>query len=121
LIALICLISSSVIGCAEITPPGPETILAPWKGVSPVRLGESKDAVLDKWGEPNNITILGSDDVGLVKEEWVYYGKYPSVFIDYQYLSKTKHLIFTGNSLTGYYVSDPKKDSEKTGSSENNK
>lgn len=109
-----------LIGCAEITPPGPDKILAPWKGVSPARLGESKDEVLDKWGEPDNITMLGADDVGLIKEEWVYYGRYPGVFIDYQYLSKTKHLIFTGNSLTEYYVSKPKNDTVKTEASENN-
>jgi hypothetical protein len=89
-------------GCAEIEPPSPDRILAPWSGVPPVRLGESKDSVLDKWGEPDEIRQIGTDDIGLIKEEWIYYGRYPEVPVDYKYLSKDKRLIFTGESLTGY-------------------
>lgn len=100
------LLSIFIIGCAEIEPPGPEKILAPWSGVSPVQLGESKDSVRSKWGEPDEIRQLGADELGLIREEWVYFGRYPEVPIDYKYLSKTKRLIFTGESLTGYETGD---------------
>lgn len=89
-------------GCAGIDPPGPDRILAPWAGTPAVRIGESKDSVRDKWGEPDEINGLGTDSVGLVKEEWVYFGRYPSIPVDRMYLSKTKRLMFTGNSVTGY-------------------
>lgn len=102
LTALCLLLSVLIIGCAEIEPPSPKQILAPWSGVPPVRLGETKDSVRDKWGEPDEIRQLGADDVGLIKEEWVYRGRYPDVPVDYKYLSKTKSLIFTGESLTAY-------------------
>jgi len=92
----------SLTGCAEIEPPGPERILAPWSGVPHVRLGESKDSVRDKWGEPDEIRQLGTDNVGLVREEWVYRARYDVIPVDYQNLSKTKKLRFTGNSITGY-------------------
>lgn len=106
LAAFFVLLSIFIIGCAEIEPPSPEKILAPWSGVPPVRLGESKSSVRDKWGEPDEVRPLGADDVGLVKEEWVYRGRYPEVPVDYKYLSKTKRLIFTGESLTGYESGD---------------
>ena len=102
-----------LIGCAEIEPPSPDKILAPWSGVSPVQLGESKDSVRDKWGEPDKINLLGADEVGLVREEWVYRGRYTDVPVDYQYLSKTKSLIFTGESLTGYKTGDKSQDRGK--------
>lgn len=102
LIGFCILLSVFIIGCAEIVPPSPDKILAPWSGVTPVRLGESKDSVREKWGEPDEIRQLGADDVGLIKEEWVYRGRYPEVPVDYKYLSRTKRLIFTGESLTSY-------------------
>lgn len=100
------LLSMLIMGCAEIEPPSPKRILAPWSGVPPVRLGESKDSVRDKWGEPDEIRQLGADDVGLIKEEWIYRGRYPEVPVDYKYLSKTKSLTFTGESLTAYKGGD---------------
>jgi len=112
LAAVICLFIS---GCAEIEPPGPEKILAPWSGVSPVRLGETKDSVRDKWGEPDEIRTLGADDIGLAKEEWIYYARYPEIPIDLQNLSKSKYLIFTGTSLTGYRSSGESQPSDKEG------
>ena len=95
-------------GCAEIEPPSPDQIMAPWTGASPVHLGESKDSIRDKWGEPDEVNPLGADEVGLLKEEWVYRGRYSDVPVDYHYLSKTKRLIFIGESLTGYYSGSKK-------------
>ena len=103
-------LSIFLIGCAEIEPPSPERILAPWSGVPPVRLGESKDSVKDMWGEPDDIRQLGVDETGLIREEWIYHGRYPEVPVDYKYLSKTKRLIFTGESLTSYETGSESED-----------
>lgn len=100
------IIGICLVGCAEIEPPSPERILTPWSGVQAVQLGESKDSVKDKWGEPDEIKQIGRDDVGLIKEMWIYRGRYPEMPVDYKYLSKTKKLIFTGDSLTGYDTSE---------------
>lgn len=91
-----------IIGCAEIEPPTPKRLLSPWSGVPPARLGENKDSIRDRWGDPDEIRQLGTDETGLAKEEWTYRGRYPEVPVDYKFLSKTKRFIFTGESLTGF-------------------
>jgi len=89
-------------GCAGIEPPSPNRLMPPWNGASPLHLGDSKDLVLDKWGEPDRIAQIGVDDVGLVQEEWIYDGTYPVLEIESKILAKSESLIFTGNALTGY-------------------
>lgn len=89
-------------GCAGIEPPSPERLIPPWNGASPLHLGDSKDFVLDKWGEPDAIIQIGVDDVGLIQEEWIYDGTYPVLEIEPKILTKSESLIFTGNALTGY-------------------
>jgi len=74
-------------------------VLPPWSGTQTIKLGTSKSEVLDQWGEPNEKNILGKDDVGLMIEEWVYYGEYP--LINEQILTKGARLTFTGDALTG--------------------
>jgi len=101
-LVLLALLAFVFVGCAEIELPPAKKILAPWSGTSPVQLGESKDSVRGKWGEPDEIELLGADEVGLIKEAWVYRGRYSDIPVDYKYLSKTKRLIFTGDSLTAY-------------------
>jgi len=121
-IRLACLLLTAfLLGCAEIEPPSPEKILAPWSGVPTARLGESKDSIKDKWGEPDEIRQLGTDEIGLAKEEWLYRGRYPDVPVDYKYLSKTKKLIFTGDNLTAYEIGEKPKDTSGDKTKTNNK
>lgn len=89
-------------GCAGIEPPSPKRLMPPWNGPSPLHLGDSKDLVIDRWGEPDQIRQTGVDDVGLVQEEWIYDGKYPVLELDAKILARSQSLIFTGNALTGY-------------------
>jgi hypothetical protein len=89
-------------GCAGIEPPSPGRLIPPWDGASPLHLGDSKDFVLDKWGEPDEIIQIGVDDVGLIQEEWIYDGTYPVLEIESKILTRGESLIFTGNALTGY-------------------
>ena len=88
-------------GCAEITPPNPIDVIKNPMGKD-VRIGETKDEIIAKWGEPDRITPMGFSNLGAEKEEWVYIGRYPSVPLDYKYVSKTKYLYFEGNVLTSY-------------------
>lgn len=87
-------------GCAEIEPPTPEKIISPWSSMPNIRLGDTKEDVVSRWGEPDEKKEIGVDELGVAKEEWAYYGRYPLMApVDYQYLSKTKYLYFEGNIL----------------------
>ncbi len=101
-ILTLCIAALFLTGCAGIEAPSPERLMPPWNGASPLHLGESKDMVMDKWGEPDYIRQIGVDDVGLVREEWVYDNRYPILEIENDMLTRSQSLIFTGNALTGY-------------------
>ncbi len=96
---IILTITLSCTGCAEIEPPSPEKILSPWSSMPNIRLGNTKEDVLSRWGEPDETNQIGADELGVAKEEWVYYGRYPMAPVDYQYVSKTKYRYFEGNIL----------------------
>jgi hypothetical protein len=94
-------------GCAGLEAPNPERFVPPWSGASALHLGDSKDYVIDQWGEPEHINQIGIDEVGLSIEEWVYSGrKLPVIEIEPKVLVKGENLIFTGRSLTGYKPKD---------------
>ncbi|MFH0732923.1 MAG: hypothetical protein V2A72_08445 [Candidatus Omnitrophota bacterium] len=95
----IIMLISAIAGCAEITPPSPEAIISPWSSMPNIRLGDTKEDVISRWGEPDEKNEIGVDELGVSKQEWVYYGRYPVAIVDYQYLSKTKYLYFEGNIL----------------------
>jgi hypothetical protein len=94
-------------GCAGLEAPTPERFIPPWSGASALNLGDSKEHVRDQWGEPERINYLGVDEVGLIKEEWIYEGrKLPVIEIEPKMLVKGKNLVFTGHALTGYKAKD---------------
>ncbi len=90
-------------GCAEITPPNPVNVITHPFGTETggpgLRIGDTKDRVKDKWGDPNRITPMGLSKLGAPKEEWVYFSGNPSVPVD---LTKTKYLYFEGDVLTSF-------------------
>lgn len=89
-----------IAGCAEIQPPNPiDVIASPFSSATNTRTGDTKDDVVSRWGEPDEKNDMGVDELGVKKEEWIYYGRYPMAPVDYQYLSKTKYLYFEGNIL----------------------
>lgn len=90
-------------GCAEIEPPGPEEIMRQPLGQSPLKIGMSKEQVKSIWGQPDSIKTVGTDFQGIVKEEWVYSGRYPNLPINVDYLSESQHLIFDGNYLVQHH------------------
>ena len=93
------LFAALLVGCAEIKPPSPGEIMHEPLGQSPLRIGMSKDKVRSIWGEPDMVRIVDSDAQGMVKEEWIYRGRYPNLPINVDYLSETQHLLFDGNYL----------------------
>lgn len=86
--------------CETLPVPTPKQIINNPLGTSSLKLGMSKEEVTAMWGRPNEVIEKGSDELGSIIEEWIYYAKYPVVPIDYNYLSKTQVLTFSGNSLT---------------------
>lgn len=101
--ALYLLLSTLLIGCAEIKPPSPQEILRQPLGESPLRIGMTKEKVKSLWGEPDLVRVLETDAQGTVKEEWVYRGRYPNLPINVDYLAKTQHLFFDGENLVKFY------------------
>ena len=90
-------------GCAEIKTPSPEYALThPLSTKSMVVAGTSKDEVLEKWGEPNNIMDMGFDDMGIKKEAWSYDSWFPKIPLDHRHFSRSKKIYFTGDYVTGY-------------------
>lgn len=91
-----------VSGCETLPTPTPKEILSNPIGTSPLRMGMPKEEVVVLWGQPNEVIHIGQDELGTAKEEWIYHARYPAIPIDYNYLSKTKHLIFQGDNLTNW-------------------
>lgn len=98
MIAILCLS-----GCADIKTPTAQYALAhPLTTMSMVTAGTSKDEVLEKWGEPNEIIEMGYDDRGLKKEAWIYEPWFPHAPLDYRHFSRRKKIYFIGDYVTGY-------------------
>ncbi len=103
LYTIYCILSIILIGCAEIRPPSPSEIIRQPLGESPLRIGMSKEKVKSLWGDPDIIKVLGSDIQGMIREEWIYRGRYPNLPVNVDYLSETQHLFFDGSYLVKFY------------------
>lgn len=90
-------------GCAEIDPPGPREILTRPFGKGPLRIGMTKEEILSIWGKPDTMSSLESASPGVIKEEWIYRGLYPSLPISVGHLSESQYLIFDGKHLVKHY------------------
>ena len=101
LILLMCLATSiSLISCAEMSPPTPMDVLRNPLGTDALIKGMSKEEVTEYWGEPSSINRLEEATAfSDAKEEWIYNARYPAVQVNADYLAKTRHLFFEGNSL----------------------
>lgn len=107
LIALSCLQA----GCGEFAGPTSHDILTRPLGTSgPFKRGTPKEAVLEAWGQPDRVIQQGVDELGSVREEWVYTGRMPNIPIDYEYVSRTQRLFFEGNSLVRWKSEQPAAD-----------
>lgn len=94
------ILAGTLLGCAEIQPPGPAEILESPLGKSAVRLGMTKDEVRDLWGEPDQIEALEEGIWGSKRELWIYEARFPELSqVDVGYATRTKRLLFEGDSL----------------------
>lgn len=101
LILFMCLMASiSFISCAEMSPPTPVELLKHPLGTDALYKGMSKEEVMEYWGKPSSINRLEEATAwSEAKEEWIYNARYPAVKINANYLAKTRHLFFEGDSL----------------------
>ena len=82
-------------------PPAPQEIIKTPIGTSSVKIGMTKNQVVDLWGEPDSKrTMENADKWAGTREEWLYRGRYKNLPVDAGYLSKTKKLYFDGDNLT---------------------
>ena len=91
-------------GCSDFRKPSlRQTLLCPWDNKPALSVGMAKEEIKANWGEPDITNELAATKWGKTKEEWIYWGRYPNVPIDYRYLSRTKHLIFEGDVLVDFF------------------
>ncbi len=95
-------------GCSEIkAPTANEALSHPFGTQAPFPRGTRKARVLQVWGDPAGIIPHGVDELGNVREEWIYKGWLPGLPIDYEYVSRTKHLFFDGENLVRWETEQP--------------
>lgn len=100
LIAAVCFVGLIVSGCAEFDVPTPKSVLEQPLGTDSIRIGMTKDKVVDLWGEPDFVDYEEDEASGRSREVWTYKGRYSAVPVDADYLSRTKVLYFDGNNVT---------------------
>lgn len=98
---LVFISTACIAGCAEFNPlEAPAEVLKHPLGTDPLRIGMTKNEIIEKWGEPGQVSPLSSgDEWQTPREEWTYVGRYTKIPIDRSYIFKTKYLIFDGNNL----------------------
>jgi len=99
-------------GCADIAVPTPKDIIEKPIGTESIKIGMTKEKVIELWGEPDQINMVENETKWQgIREEWVYRARYSTIPVDAGYLSKTKKLYFDGNNLTN--IVEEKKETEK--------
>ncbi len=95
-------------GCSDVeTPTARQALSHPFGTSAPFTLGTTKEAVLEDWGPPDHKVQHGVDELGVLREEWIYRGRISTLPIDYEYMSRTKHLFFEGSHLARWRSDDP--------------
>ena len=87
-------------GCAGIDMPTPETVLKNPLGTDTIKIGMTKDEVVNFWGEPDYVDYEETEGTEKGREVWTYKARYSRVPVDAGYLSKTRYLYFDGKNLT---------------------
>lgn len=107
-------LSAGTIGCSDVQRPTARQVLShPFGTGAPFTLGATQAKILEDWGPPDHKIRHGVDELGNVREEWIYHGRIQSLPIDYEYMSRTKHLFFEGIHLVRWSSEDPPKETAK--------
>ena len=100
---VIALLVVFLFGCGDVKTPSARYVLThPLGTKTMVTQGTSKEEVIEKWGQPDDIVELGEDDMGLRKEAWTYEAWFPKTPLDYRHFSRKKRIYFTGDYVTGF-------------------
>ena len=87
-------------GCSEFQSPSlDQAVHQPFGNAAPFKRGTTKAEILQEWGPPASVVNKGLDELGNVREEWIYIGMLPGLPIDQEYISRTKHLFFEGDNM----------------------
>ena len=106
-----------VAGCGDTYVPSAKEALEKPFGTGPeFTLGTTKAQVLNDWGSPDMVLQHGVDEIGNVREEWIYHGRMQSLPIDVEYVSRDKHLFFEGDNMVRSEMKDPRKGAAATAS-----
>lgn len=90
-------------GCADIKVPTTYyAVTHPISTKTMVSQGSTKEEVIEEWGKPSEIKIIGYDDLGLKKEAWIYNAWFHNAPLDYRQFSRRKCIYFTGDYVTGF-------------------
>ena len=101
-------------GCSEMqVPTARQAMTHPFGTGDAFTRGTSKAEILEAWGPPDHVIPQGVDELGNVREEWIYRGRVETLPIDYEYVSRTKHLFFEGNNMVRSVSEDPPQEQKK--------
>ncbi|MFQ5952007.1 MAG: outer membrane protein assembly factor BamE, partial [Candidatus Omnitrophota bacterium] len=86
-------------GCADIEIPKTSQLI---KNPLPntVRVGMTKDQVVDIYGDPNIKDTVVSDKWAGTREEWIYKAEMSALPVSTNYLGEDLYLYFDGDNLT---------------------
>jgi hypothetical protein len=97
LMVIFCVLIS---GCAEVDVPKPDEIIKNPLGPGSVRVGMTKDQVVNIYGEPNIKGMVTSSKWGGSREEWIYEAQASALPVSAGYLGEDLYLYFDGENLT---------------------
>ena len=94
---MLCLILA---GCADIQAPKTDEILQQPMGSGGLHAGMTKSQVVERYGDPDIKSMVGSRGWNEEREEWVYRGRYSVLPVNAGYLADDLYLYFDGDNLT---------------------
>jgi hypothetical protein len=90
-----------VSGCADVEIPKTKELLSrPTGPGGSVKIGMTKDKVVDVYGEPNLKNTVVADKWGGSREEWIYKAEFSAFPVSAGYLGEDMYIYFDGNNVT---------------------
>lgn len=99
LLVFLCL-CALVAGCADIEVPKTENLLKEPLGGGSLKIGMTKDQVVDLYGDPVTKSMVTSAEWNEPREEWFYRATYSALPVGAGHLSEDLYLYFDGENLT---------------------
>ena len=101
ILLFVCISFLLVSGCADVEIPKPkEFISRPTGPGGSIKIGMSKDKVVDVYGEPDLKDTVVSDKWGGPREEWIYKAEFSAFPVSAGYLGEDMYIYFDGDNVT---------------------